>query len=755
MNRQQVTRNHQQSKNETPLASGILQRSAVSSEMDDVQLKDDHEAQALINSAFSQDFSKVPISGNKPQQFAGTNQQGHLMSPIQAKLTIGQPGDQYEQAAQLQIAANHPAQQQQPSRQKKASSEPSRRENNTGLPDNLKSGIENLSGYSMDDVKVHYNSDQPTKLQAHAYAQGTDIHVAPRQEKHLPHEAWHVVQQKQGRVKPTMQIKGEEKVNDDAGLEKEADVMGTKAHEKGVSQLRRINSRFTPLSEVKQRHKNSSFQTSGVIQRVDPWDANANLAETNEENAQNARLGLPAPPNPIAIGPVQIPGPPPTTTGNQKHFDPDMLAEIASILNYLPAEHIIGNPALTQVVMEHDDGSGVSSFGGGQLHVVVPQDVSSWIYLSVNKWPLGDLATTLLTNINYGQDTENPHLGMKIHETLGRDVVGTGTVFNKLSMMTEGFVNWMLKHETGHSVDAAIGWEANHHYRLPALGGWLIHDGTDNTLANMSDGMLNAMGLGANQAALNTAYNNHTPHGNYVNAILTPALRSFNPQEFDVAGRNAAMNAYEAAVPGGRDEIIHLEKVLKSGMDSPWQKGGKGGIPFGNRTYQVEYQHSRWVSYESAKYQDRNSNYQYSGPEEWFAETYAHYFKHSSWELWRTASSQWGEKLNDAAARQWFRNNLDPVNAPIPPGPLLYAGNALQNIAGLAPAMPAQNAVAAPTMNQRVGEKLKNFFITVKNVGVHGMLDILTTAFSIPIGLLKYLVYVPLKLLWRWILSLF
>ena len=87
--------------------------------------------------------------------------------------------------------------------------------NNTGLPDALKSGIENLSGYAMDDVKVHYNSDKPAQLQAHAYAQGTDIHLAPGQEKHLPHEAWHVVQQKQGRVKPTMQMKGKVSVNDD------------------------------------------------------------------------------------------------------------------------------------------------------------------------------------------------------------------------------------------------------------------------------------------------------------------------------------------------------------------------------------------------------------------------------------------------------------------------------------------------------------------------------------------------------------
>ncbi len=74
-----------------------------------------------------------------------------------------------------------------------------------------------------------------------------DIHLGAGQEKHLPHEAWHVVQQKQGRVKPTMQMKGGVLVNDEMGLEKEADVMGQKAQlvgkttdkgsEVGVAQL--------------------------------------------------------------------------------------------------------------------------------------------------------------------------------------------------------------------------------------------------------------------------------------------------------------------------------------------------------------------------------------------------------------------------------------------------------------------------------------------------------------------------------------
>jgi hypothetical protein len=48
---------------------------------------------------------------------------------------------------------------------------------NSGLPDALKSGIESLSGFNLDDVRVHYNSNKPATLQAHAYSQGNDIHL--------------------------------------------------------------------------------------------------------------------------------------------------------------------------------------------------------------------------------------------------------------------------------------------------------------------------------------------------------------------------------------------------------------------------------------------------------------------------------------------------------------------------------------------------------------------------------------------------
>jgi len=108
------------------------------------------------------------------------------------------------------------------------------------LPATLRRGIETLSGVSMDGVRVHHNSGAPAQLQAHAFAQGRDIHLAPGQEQHLPHEAWHVAQQAQGRVRPTVQLKAGVAVNDDPRLEREADAMGARALVHAPVQMRAL-----------------------------------------------------------------------------------------------------------------------------------------------------------------------------------------------------------------------------------------------------------------------------------------------------------------------------------------------------------------------------------------------------------------------------------------------------------------------------------------------------------------------------------
>lgn len=148
-----------------------------------------------------------------------------LYPPVQAKLDGGSTGDGRENedaASSKGTGEKAPATGQ-------VQPEVDRQEPNcTGMPDSLKAGIEALSGINMSDVRVHANSPKPAKLNALAYTQGNQIYIAPGQGRHLAHEAWHVVQQAEGRVPVTRQMKGVG-LNDEVKLEREADVMAGRA----------------------------------------------------------------------------------------------------------------------------------------------------------------------------------------------------------------------------------------------------------------------------------------------------------------------------------------------------------------------------------------------------------------------------------------------------------------------------------------------------------------------------------------------
>lgn len=93
------------------------------------------------------------------------------------------------------------------------------------LSPGLGNALFHLSGERFPSVRVHYNSEQPRQLGAHAFAKGDNIHLAAGQEHHLPHEAWHLVQQRKGRVSAQDQRSGTP-INQQASLEQEADRMG-------------------------------------------------------------------------------------------------------------------------------------------------------------------------------------------------------------------------------------------------------------------------------------------------------------------------------------------------------------------------------------------------------------------------------------------------------------------------------------------------------------------------------------------------
>ena len=172
-----------------------------------------------------QNDAKAPggSRGATPLLLAEHHPQAGRLSSLQAMVDRSPKAQQF--AGLQAMADNSPHVQAQVALQRRADE---RQENRTGMPDQLKNGLEQLSGMDLSDVRVHRNSSKPAQLNALAYAQGRDIHLGPGQEQHLPHEGWHVVQQAQSRVRATTQAKGVA-INDDPRLEREADVMGTRA----------------------------------------------------------------------------------------------------------------------------------------------------------------------------------------------------------------------------------------------------------------------------------------------------------------------------------------------------------------------------------------------------------------------------------------------------------------------------------------------------------------------------------------------
>lgn len=140
----------------------------------------------------------APAPATSPHALAQADQRPAAVAQRQALVAIG---NSPRQVAQRQtIPATLPAR------------------HHSGRPNPLKADTEPPADHLPADVPMPANSDQPAQLQAHAYARGTTIHQAPGREPHLPHEAWHAGQPKQAIG-----------INDDSGLELEAEAMGQRA----------------------------------------------------------------------------------------------------------------------------------------------------------------------------------------------------------------------------------------------------------------------------------------------------------------------------------------------------------------------------------------------------------------------------------------------------------------------------------------------------------------------------------------------
>lgn len=158
--------------------------------------------------------------------------------------------------------------------------------NKTGIPDSLLRKFEEMSGFDLSEVRVYYNSDKPQQvgLDVLAYAEGLNIYISPGNEEHLEHELWHVVQQLEGRTKPTTTHNGE-KIDDRKNMEDEATKEGNKAKRNKTpltSGLESIGSMDVEnIKQLKQVDPNSGIKQLVKISNGLELD-NLNMSELQE-----------------------------------------------------------------------------------------------------------------------------------------------------------------------------------------------------------------------------------------------------------------------------------------------------------------------------------------------------------------------------------------------------------------------------------------------------------------------------------------
>jgi len=175
-------------------------------------------------------------------------------------------------------------------------------EPNKDLPRDLQNRMESSFGTDFSNVAIHKNSNRATDLNALAFTQGNAVHFAPGEfnpnsnkgKNLIGHEFAHVVQQWSGVVGPTSVMGKGLPLNDNKGLEREADEMGKKGVKGEKSNFLNF-SRFSNLSNLSQPIQRYTKLVGKPYDRVsddgklavddhtkDAWAESSNIVKSNK-----------------------------------------------------------------------------------------------------------------------------------------------------------------------------------------------------------------------------------------------------------------------------------------------------------------------------------------------------------------------------------------------------------------------------------------------------------------------------------------
>ncbi|WP_069465193.1 M91 family zinc metallopeptidase [Actinacidiphila rubida] len=359
------------------------------------------------------------------------------------------------------------------------------------------------------------------------------------------------------------------------------------------------------------------------------------------------------------------------------HFSHSELDRIDAALGGLPAEHLRGNPDLQYIEPAAGSGDGASAYDRETrgIGMVRPAAVPSWLYTGLDR---GSRAQRFVMD----RLALSGYDGVPVADVLGfaggrRNVMGG--VSNVLA--NGNLLEWTVRHEVGHSVAEHRAWFWALRQQT-AFGGWRVHTPVDGRVDEVADDVLRMADL---EDKADVPDDEGRTLADVLARELVPSRLRDEPER--LAGLARSFPGADEALRAGLERVVTFARVA---LAQPWtlDDGGAATQTIGLRVYHID-QEGSWVSY-LRRERERHavSNYQFSTPDEWFAEAYAAYFDPLPGPR---------ERLHPVV-REWFEEGL----------PQLLADERAPGTAGAVPMTPLSPAPpsAAPASAGAAAEPL-------------------------------------------------
>jgi hypothetical protein len=186
----------------------------------------------------------------------------------------------------------------------------------------------------------------------------------------------------------------------------------------------------------------------------------------------------------------------------------------------------------------------------------------------------------------------------------------------RTAMQGDNLFEWIIRHEFGHSVDKLIQF-TNRFAGHPRFGGWVRYRNNTGLLREI------LIDLGVDALKGSNALLQDAMFQRFEN-LLAAGGSNWRPADVIRDLRAKVKSALQEVDPAMRAYWQRAHRLIHYAIDDPWLEGNQVQFTVENgRRYLYNSEYKEWYSCLDSAFQNRISNYQFSSPSEWFAETYA------------------------------------------------------------------------------------------------------------------------------------